>query len=189
MKKDLFQFTTVESPNLHERMQYDYILHQSGYKVATNGAIIVALKDGYQSALENRLLSKDNVVIERKRFPNWQSARPNEDVKGMRYSITESKFKKWIADVRKRYIEKHGKKKNYDDGWLVQIGESFFSASYFAKALKAMKIIGAKDLMVFTHYTGNGCLFTETENGWVSLMACKRVGDLNDEDVELMVVK
>ena len=110
MKKDLFQFTTVESPNLHERMQYDYILHQSGYKVATNGAIIVALKDGYQSALENRLLSKDNVVIERKKFPNWQSAKPNEEVKGMRYCITESKFKKWIADVRKRYIEKHGKK-------------------------------------------------------------------------------
>ena len=165
-------------------MQYEFVLHEGGFKVATDGTIVVAIREGYPSVLENKLLSKDNVVIDRKSYPKWEAVYPLnlEDFGFPKYKISQNKFKVWLADVRRRHQEKRGKKINYDSEWYVHIGNAYFSAQQFARIIKAMKILGADELTVIDPKYGDIRVFTETEEGWMIAMALKEVVYENIED-------
>ena len=54
------------------------VFHDSGFKVASDGHILIALKEEYDSELEGKLLQKDGTIAtQHTNYPKWRDVIPN----------------------------------------------------------------------------------------------------------------
>lgn len=134
-KFSFFDFASKEKN--YEFMQGVY--HDDGFKVASDGRILIAIREEYNKDFEGKILAKDGSFIEG-RYPKWRSVIPQEE--GEFYEIDESKFTEQLAKIRAEYKMQYVKAKRWDSSWVVKIGGAYYSAEYFAKVLTAMKYIG-----------------------------------------------
>lgn len=67
-KLDLYKFTSKDDL----RPVLCGVYHSEGWKVATNGHILIACKQDYAEEKEGQVIAKDGTVIE-DRYPNWRS--------------------------------------------------------------------------------------------------------------------
>ena len=133
----------VSKENNCEVMQGIY--HDDGFKVASEGHILIAIREEYDKDFEGKILAKDGSFIEQ-RYPRWRSVIPQED--GEVYEIDESKFTEQLAKIRAEYKMQYVKAKRWDSFWVVKIGGAYYSAEYFAKVLTAMKRIGITKVQI-----------------------------------------
>lgn len=127
------------------------VYHESGFKVASNSHVLVAIKEDYDvSELEGKTLLKDGTIIgqENGRYPNWRSVIP--DTSRPEYSRVQIDFDKW-AELFSNYKadKKIGEEKPY-----VKVGNGYYNVELFNLFVMAMKRIGVTDFFSALKFAG-----------------------------------
>lgn len=168
-------FDFVSKEKCREVMQGVY--HDDGFKVASEGHILIAIREEYDKDFEGKILAKDGSFIEQ-RYPRWRSVIPQED--GEVYEIDESKFTEQLAKIRAEYKMQYVKAKRWDSSWAVKIGGAYYSAEYFAKVLTAMKYIGITKVQI----TERNILLHKSDDAILILMPrCVTEDDVADYSI------
>ena len=120
------------------------VLHDSGYKVASDGHILVVLKEGCPEDMEGKLMKKDGTIEdENVKFPNWRMVIP--DPKKMEMVAVRLDF----AGIRKFEADFKAKKKlNKGMEGYVRVGRCLFKLDYLIKAVRFMEHVGTDEIMV-----------------------------------------
>lgn len=143
------------------------VLHDSGYKVASDAHILVVLKEDYPEDMEGKLMKKDGTIEnENVTFPKWRMVIPDPkktemvavrlDFAGIRQF--EADFKaKMKAENRKYAIT------------AVRVTENcWFKLEYLVKTARAMEHIGTDTLMV--NADGRRAALASSDKGYALLM-------------------
>lgn len=119
------------------------VYHDNGFKVASDGHILVAFKDDYDvNELEGKVLRKDGTILTDGKYPNWRSVIPQlSELEKRKKQVVEIDFAKWdeVFSVYKAE-KKLGEQKQY-----VKVGESYYKIELFALVVAAMKRIGSSE--------------------------------------------
>lgn len=163
------------------------IHHNDGFAVATDGHVMMARKDLYDSSLEGKTIDKnsnpitmelDGKVVDIK-YPNWkqvipQSVEPSgidiDDlasvVEGIR-AVDKSKFKE---NAYATYISI-----KFEYGKIAS-----FNLRDVQRVLRGAKLIGATEMKMFINLNGAAFLKAESENGLVLTIGGKGVSPRAD---------
>lgn len=120
------------------------VMHDSGFKVASDSHILIALKEDYEPELEGKLMKKDGTIEdENVKFPNWRMVIP--DPKKMEMVAVRLDF----AGIRAFEADFKAKKKldKRMDGY-VRVGGCLFKLEYLIKAARFMEHVGTDEFMV-----------------------------------------
>lgn len=120
------------------------VFHDNGFKVASEGHILVAIKEEYdRNELEDKILGKDGAFIEGN-YPKWRSVIPDFTFQkhGYRTEVVKVDFDKWITFMQ---MYKADKKLNQEKMW-VKIGEQIYKVDLFNLLTIAMRRIGASEI-------------------------------------------
>ena len=126
------------------RPSMNCILHDSGYKVASDAHILVVLKEDYPEDMEGKLMRKDGTIeTANVKFPNWRGVIP--DPKKMEMVAIRLDF----AGIRKFEADFKAKKKldKRMEGY-VRVGGCLFKLDYLIKAVRFMEHVGTDEFMV-----------------------------------------
>ena len=123
------------------------VYHDKGFKVASDGHILVAIKEEYEAKLEGRLMAKNGTLAHHEcRFPKWRDVIPNPKLMEMvPVKIDFAKVWEFEADFKAK------KKASGIKGMqaYVRVRENCsFKLEYLVKMAKAMEHIGTDTLMV-----------------------------------------
>lgn len=120
------------------------VLHDSGYKVASDAHILVVLKEDYPEDMEGKLMKKDGTIeTENVKFPNWRMVIP--DPKKMEMVAVRLDFtgiRQFEADFKAK------KKLNKRMEGYVRVGGCLFKLDYLIKAARFMEHVGTDEFMV-----------------------------------------
>ena len=131
---------TLKNDDLRPSM--NCVLHDSGYKVASDTHILVVLKEDYPEDMEGKLMKKDGTIeTENVKFPNWRMVIPDPkkmvavrlDFAGIWAFEADFKAKKKLDKILEGY---------------VRVGESLFKLDYLIKAVRFMEHVGTDEFMV-----------------------------------------
>lgn len=161
-KFDYYKFTPPKKAYYREALKGVY--HDSGWKVASDAHIMVALKEEYPEELEGKIVAEDGSFIDAT-YPAWQKIMPKKPSKDA-HKIDVAGFREWLADRRVQYKAEYGKGTKYDDHWDVCVGGVYFRAWLFDLLITAMEKIGADTLLL----EGSHPAYCETEKGKVVVM-------------------
>lgn len=125
------------------RPSMNCILHDSGYKVATDGHILAILKEDYEAAMEGRQMRKDGTFFEDGKYPNWRMVIPDPKKMG---SISVRLDFAGIREFEKDYKAKKKLNKNLEG--YVKVGVSYFNLDLLIKAVRFMEYVGTDELMI-----------------------------------------
>ena len=133
---------TLKNDGLRPSM--NCVLHDSGYKVASDTHILVVLKEDYPEDMEGKLMKKDGTIeTENVKFPNWRMVIP--DPKKMEMVSVRLDF----AGIRAFDADFKAKKKldKRMEGY-VRVGGCLFKLEYLIKAARFMEHVGTDEFMV-----------------------------------------
>lgn len=124
-----------------------HVYHDSGFKVASDGHILIAVKEDYDPSLEGRLMLKNGTLASENeyRYPRWRDVIPNTELMIMvpakidfdKLKGFESDFKAKIKAADRKYATT-----------AVRVGTCWFKLEYLVKMAKVMEHIGTDTLMV-----------------------------------------
>lgn len=120
------------------------VLHDSGYKVASDAHILVVLKEEYPEDMEGKLMKKDGTIeTENVKFPNWRGVIPDPKKMGMvAVRLDFAGIRKFEADFKaKKKLDKRM------EGY-VRVGGCLFKLDYIVKAARFMEHVGTDELML-----------------------------------------
>lgn len=120
------------------------VLHDSGYKVASNTHILVALKEDYPEDMEGKLMRKDGTIeTENVKFPNWRMVIPDpQKMEMMAVRLDFARIRQFEADFKAK------KKLNKIMNGYVRVGGCLFKLEYMIKAVRFMEHVGTDEFMV-----------------------------------------
>lgn len=119
------------------------ILHDSGFKVASDAHIMVVLKEDYPEDMEGKMMRKDGTIYEDGKFPNRRMVIP--DPKKNEYFSVRLDF----AEIREFEKDFKAKKKlNKKLEGYVKVGFSYFKVDLLMKAVRFMECVGTDELML-----------------------------------------
>lgn len=120
------------------------VLHDSGYKVASNGHILVILKEDYPEDMEGKLMKKDGTIeTENVKFPNWRMVIPDpKKIEMVAVRLDFAGIRQFEADFKaKKKLDKRM------EGY-VRVGGCLFKLEYLIKAVRFMEHVGTDEFMV-----------------------------------------
>lgn len=120
------------------------VLHDSGYKVASDAHILVVLKDDYPEDMEGKLIKKDGTIeTENTKFPNWRMVIPDpKKAEMVAVRLDFAGIRKFEADFKaKKKLDK--RMKGY-----VRVGGCLFKLENLIKAVRFMEHVGTDELML-----------------------------------------
>ena len=120
------------------------VLHDSGYKVASDGLILVVLKEDYPEDMEGKLMKKDGTIeTENVKFPNWRGVIPDPKKMGMvAVRLDFAGIRAFEADFKAK------KKLNKRMEGYVRVCGCLFKLDYLIKAVRFMEHVGTDEFMV-----------------------------------------
>lgn len=123
------------------------VFHDEGFKVASDGHIMIAIKESYEEIMEGKLMKKDGTIeTTYTKFPKWRDVIPNPELTKM------VPVKIDFAKVRELESAFKAKKKAAMDKWseafILVTPNCAFKMDYFIRAIRAMEYIGTDTLMV-----------------------------------------
>lgn len=123
------------------------VMHDSGFKVASDSHILIALREDYEPELEGKLMKKDGTFEPQStRYPKWRNVIPNPQLTDMvPVKLDFEKIRCFEVDYKAK-IKAQGIK--HQDGYVKVTGNCTFKLNYLMKAVKFMEHIGADTLMV-----------------------------------------
>ena len=133
---------TLKNDGLRPSM--NCVLHDSGYKVASDTHILVVLKEDYPEDMEGKLMKKDGTFeTENTKYPNWRMVIP--DPKKMEMVAVRLDF----AGIRAFEADFKAKMKlNKRMEGYVRVGGCLFKLDYLIKAVRFMEHVGTDEFMV-----------------------------------------
>lgn len=162
MAKFNLQSFTVKDPF---RPLYAGVHHQDGYKVATDGHILCAVKEDYPEELENKTMRNGEEIIvtdphASTRYPNWKVVIPDKwtsaSYQTVRIDLAEfAAFKKEINELLKN--NKIWKSRGCPVPAFVKIGDSMFKYHQFTKIASFMEAYKTNEI----HISGSNAGYVE----------------------------
>lgn len=151
-KFNLYKY--VDKENIYPRL--NGVLHKDGYKVATNGCILIRYKCDYPREYEGKVIGKNGKVVN-DWFPNWKNAIP-KDYKNypIQIDLDTDKILKWRNEFKKD-------KRNI---YIVKIGNTYFNLKLFALAAEFMKYFNIQRFYI----NGNNAACARSEKDFVIIM-------------------
>ena len=139
------------------------ILHEKGLKVATDGAILVAIYAHYKSEYEGKVITPKGEIIDGA-FPNWKSVLPSQE------SLKTVRLSNLIADALRKIKHAETIAKIDSKKVLVSISceneKMFFPSDYFTKFLTFIRTYPGASMGV----RQNSCLYASNNNNLCMLM-------------------
>ena len=182
LKEKTRQIIRIESRNVSKGKfsWYDYIAndklrpvmngvyYDQSYKVASDGHILLAVKEPYDESLEGKIEAKDGSFIEG-RYPNWRSVLPYDTEGCRQFEINESLFYDKVKDLRAEYKAANGKGCRWSEDWYVKFDDLIFKAEIFDKFIRAMR---QYNRTTFYNIDKRHCAFVNDEDFKLLLMPC-----------------
>lgn len=143
-KFDIFDF--VADDKWHPTM--NGILHDKGFKVASDSKLLLMLKESYDKSLEGKIIGREGNVIEG-RYPRYEKVMPiyNKD-EYTTYTIDFDSFYEQLKNIRTDVYEDCGKKKKWVNQMVVHIGDTWLRAELFNKFISFMQHVGTNELHI-----------------------------------------
>lgn len=144
-----------------------HVCHDGGFKVASDGHILIAVKEDYDPLLEGRLMLKNGTLAPENeyRYPKWREVIANTELMEMvSVKIDFDKLKGFEADFK-------AKMKAADRKYAttaVRVGTCWFKLEYLVKMAKVMEHIGTDTLMV--NADGRRAALASSDKGYALLM-------------------
>lgn len=149
------------------RIALNCVFHDSGFKVASDSHILIALKEEYAPELEGRLMKKDGVLLTKDtKYPKWRDVFPNPQLTVMApVKLDFEKIKGFEADFKAKMKAENRKYATT----AVRVAENcWFKLEYLVKLAKVMEHIGTDTLMV--NPDGRRAALTSSDKGKALLM-------------------
>ena len=123
------------------------VFHDSGFKVASDGHILIVLKEEYDSELEGKLLQKNGTIATQyTNYPKWRDVIPNPQlIEMVPVKLDFDKIRGFESEYKAK-VKAQGIK--YQDGYVRVTVNCTFKLNYLMKAVKFMEHIGTDTLMV-----------------------------------------
>ena len=161
-KFNLYDYTEKKK---NYRPVMECVYHDGGYKVASNGGILVALKEDYDPSLEGKMFKKDGEELTDYVYPKWRSVIPKHDSEDwVRVNFKAEEFNNWLKERRAEYKAENAKSIKFDDFWQVRILGSHLTAERFSMLLAVAKRFGTNELIINKKDPASAWL-VENENG------------------------
>lgn len=122
------------------------VLHDSGFKVASDAHILIALKEEYPDELEGKLLKKDGTIeTEYTKYPNWRSVIPDPQKRKMVSIRLDFEKIRGFESEYKAKVKAQGIKQ---DGYVRVTENCILRLDYLMKIIKFMEHISTDTLMI-----------------------------------------
>ena len=173
-----YDYTENERKSI--RVQMTGVYHDNGYKVASDGHILIAMKEQYPEDYEGKILKKDGSFVDKDRtYPKWRNVIPKREItKDKRYTDVEIDFSKW-QEVYSKY---KAEKKIGLEWQHISLNNHFFSVELFNKLINFMKHTDCKTLTLFECMRCNW----DTNNSYWKTEACT-IGDIQGDYVGVLM--
>lgn len=145
-----------------------HVYHDKGYRVASDGHILVAVKEYYDPSLEGRLMLKNGTLAPENeyRYPRWRDVIPNTELMEMvPAKIDFDKLKGFEADFKAKMKAADRK---YATTAVRVTKNCWFKLEYLVKLAKVMAHIGTDILLV--NADGKRAALASTDQGKAILM-------------------
>lgn len=141
---DLYKFTAKDDL----RPSICGVYHDNGWQVATNGHMVIAVKQSYAEEREGKIIAKDGSVIE-DRYPNWRAVIPA-------YTNEYKTFRMDMAELSEalRKAKAHTKVYGKDACQISLSGEIWFRPDLLHLFATAMKEDGADEIQYLSSDRG-----------------------------------
>ena len=156
----------VSDDNIRSVMRHVY--HDGGFKVASDGHVLVAVKEDYDPLLEGRLMLKNGTLAPENeyRYPKWCDVIPNTELMEMvSVKIDFDKLKGFEADFKAKMKAENRK---YAITAVRVTENCWFKLEYLVKIARVMQHIGTDTLMV--NADGRRAALASTDKGKALLM-------------------
>lgn len=137
-KFNIFDFVA----NDKNRPVMECVHHEDGFKVASNGGVLIALKEDYDPSFEGRNFRKNGEEYMATVYPKWRKVLPVIDETWREVEINEAGFRAWLEERRAQYKAETGKSRKWDETWQVRIGGSNMTAERVNLLIQAAKRFG-----------------------------------------------
>lgn len=145
-----------------------HVYHDGGFKVASDGHVLVAVKEDYDPQLEGRLMLKNGTLApeNKYRYPKWRDVIPNTELmKMVSVKIDFDKLKGFEADFKAKMKAENRK---YAITAVRVTKNCWFNLEYLVKTARAMEHIGTDTLMV--NADGRSAALASSDKGYALLM-------------------
>lgn len=145
-----------------------HVCHDGGFKVASNGHVLIAVKEDYDPSLEGRLMLKNGTLAPENeyRYPKWRDVIPNTELmKMVSVKIDFDKLKGFEADFKAKMKAENRK---YAITAVRVTENCWFKLEYLVKTARAMEHIGTDTLMV--NADGRRAALASSDKGFALLM-------------------
>lgn len=145
-----------------------HLCHDRGFKVASDGHILIAVKEDYDPSLEGRLMLKNGTLAPENeyRYPKWRDVIPNTELMEMvSVKIDFDKLNGFEADFKAKMKAENRK---YAITAVRVTENCWFKLEYLVKIARAMQHIGTDTLMV--NADGRRAALASTDKGKALLM-------------------
>lgn len=125
------------------------VFHDSGFKVASDSHILIALKEEYAPELEGRLMKKDGVLLdEDTKYPKWRDVIPNPELNGMIPIVLDFAKIREIEKDFKAKVKALGSTYNNVLGYVKVTDKYTFKLQLLMKMVRFMEHTGTNELLV-----------------------------------------
>lgn len=125
------------------------VFHDSGFKVASDSHILIALKEEYVPELEGKLLRKDGTIeTEHTRYPQWRNVIPNPELNGMVPIVLDFAKIREIEKDFKAKVKALGSTYNNVLGYVKVADKYTFKLQLLMKMVRFMEHTGTNEILV-----------------------------------------
>ena len=125
------------------------VFHDSGFKVASDGRIMIALKEEYAPELEGRLMKKDGILLnEDTKYPKWRDIIPNPELNGMIPIVLDFAKIRKIENDFKAKVKALGSTYNNVLGYVKVTDKYTFKLQLLMKMVRFMEHTGTNEMLV-----------------------------------------
>lgn len=124
------------------------IYHDKGFKVASDSKLLMMLKEEYDESLEGKIIDRNGNEVEG-RYPRYEKVMPTYHAEEYKtHHIDFDSFYDQLKEIRTKVYSDCGKKKQWVDEMVVNIGDTYLSADLFDKFIGFMKYIGTDEIYI-----------------------------------------
>ena len=132
-----------------KRLAMCCVFHDSGFKVASDSHILIALKEEYAPELEGRLMKKDGVLLtEDAKYPKWRDVIPNPELNGMIPIVLDFAKIREIENDFKAKVKALGSTYNNVPGYVKVTDKYTFKLQLLMKMVRFMEHTGTNEMLV-----------------------------------------
>ena len=131
------------------RTALNCVFHDSGFKVASDSHILIALKEEYAPELEGRLMKKDGVLLtEDTKYPKWRDVIPDPERNGMIPVVLDFAKVREIENDFKAKVKALGSTYNNVLGYVKVTEKYTFRLHLLMKMVRFMEHTGTNEMLV-----------------------------------------